>query len=157
MRVTLYTSKLGEEGLPYLVKEFSTNLAAIGKISNPRDIAEIFESIFDLGSETEEHVYMCAVNTAGKMLGMFKIFQGTANWSIIQPREIFMKALLVGATSIMLVHNHPSGSTQPSEKDLSSTERICSVGKMLGITVLDHIIIAHGGGYFSFLENDLIK
>lgn len=65
-----------------------------------------------------------------------------------------MKALLCGAVSIIVVHNHPSGDAAPSKEDINVTKRIKKAGEVIGIGLLDHIII--GDGYYSFLENDLI-
>ena len=76
---------------------------------------------------------------------------GAQNASIIHPREIFRSAILAGASSIILSHNHPSGSPDPSDEDRNSTRRLTEAGELLGMKILDHIIIGHGT-YYSFAD-----
>ena len=66
---------------------------------------------------------------------------GTVNCTLLSPREIFMRALRWGAVSIILLHNHPSGDPTPSEVDIQTTARICRVGSILGVHLLDHLVI----------------
>ena len=80
------------------------------------------------------------------------LFVGTVNRSLVHPRDIFKEAYLLNASSVICMHNHPSGEVYPSEEDERLTERLKYVGNVLGIDVLDHIII--GDGYYSFLENN---
>lgn len=75
------------------------------------------------------------------------------NITICNPREIFIKALLCGASGIVIIHNHPSGDTTPSEQDIKSYNRLKEAGKLIGINVLDSIIV--GDSYYSFVENGL--
>lgn len=70
---------------------------------------------------------------------------GSLNASIVHPREVFRAAMLYSAASIVLVHNHPSGGPEPSEEDFSITRRLVTVGDMVGIGVLDHVVIASRG------------
>ena len=72
-----------------------------------------------------------------------QLFKGTLNSSTIHPREIFKYAVKYSAYALILVHNHPSGNSEPSIQDLEVTERIIDIGKLLQIQVLDHIIIAN--------------
>jgi DNA repair protein RadC len=83
------------------------------------------------------------------------MFIGTLNASLVHPREIFQEALKQNSASVILVHNHPSGDSEPSEDDLIVTKRIVEAGKTMGIDVLDHIIITKSKIY-SFKENKLI-
>jgi len=76
---------------------------------------------------------------------------GTVNESIVHPREVFKAAILSNATAIILVHNHPSGSLNPSREDEHTCERLKEAGKIMGIGILDFLIIA-GKGYCSFKE-----
>ena len=82
------------------------------------------------------------------------IFVGTANSSLISPREIFLEALRVRAVSLILVHNHPSGDPEPSREDLLVTERIRRAGELLDISVADHIIIGDNC-FISFKERGI--
>ena len=84
------------------------------------------------------------------------MFIGTLNASLIHPREIFQEALKQNACSVILAHNHPSGDNEPSEDDLEITKRIIEAGKIMGVEVLDHVIIAKNKVPYSFKKNKLI-
>lgn len=104
-----------------------------------------------MNKQTEEYLYMLALNTKGKPLGVFEISHGTVDSTFCNPREIFIKALLCGASGIVIVHNHPSGNTMPSKQDIESYDRLKEAGKLIGINVLDSVIV--GESYYSFAEN----
>ena len=91
-------------------------------------------------------------NSKGKLLGEKEISKGTANASLITPREIFIEALLRQAVAIIMMHNHPSGNPRPSEEDILLTKRIKESGNMIGIVLLDHIII--GDNCYVSLHNE---
>lgn len=150
MRITKYRTELDRNGLNILVKEVSMNYHYINILNGPEQIYEMFCDVFALDRQAEEYLYMLAFNTNCKLLGVFEISHGTSNKAIINPREIFIRLLLVGANSFVLVHNHPSGDCKPSKEDFGSTNRIKECGKMIGIELLDHIII--GDDYFSIME-----
>lgn len=76
---------------------------------------------------------------------------GTLTASLVHPREVFRSAIREAAAAVVLVHNHPSGDPAPSGEDRAVTERLRSVGELLGIEVVDHVIVA-AGGHFSFRE-----
>ena len=84
------------------------------------------------------------------------MFIGTLNANLVHPREIFQEALKQNAASVILAHNHPSGDNEPSEDDILITKRISEAGKLMGVEVLDHVIIAKGKVPYSFKENKLI-
>lgn len=84
---------------------------------------------------------MIAFNTKMKPLGVFEVSHGTVNGTCCQPRELFIRALLCGATSIVWAHNHPSGECEPSKEDMAMTKRILDAGEIIGVKCLDHIII----------------
>ncbi|MBQ7447980.1 MAG: JAB domain-containing protein, partial [Eubacterium sp.] len=75
---------------------------------------------------------------------------------LISPAEIFRRALIRGAASIVLLHNHPSGVPTPSQEDMEVTKRVAACGEMLGIPLMDHIIIGDNR-YYSFSEMDHIR
>jgi DNA repair protein RadC len=77
------------------------------------------------------------------------------NASLVHPREIFKAAVEYTAAGIVLIHNHPSGETAPSQEDRNVTSQIVKAGKLIGIPVLDHIIIA-GDQYYSFAQKGLM-
>lgn len=106
--------------------------------------------LFDLQNMSKEYLYMVTFNNKCDLTGVFEISYGTVNSSIASPREIFNKALLVGAVNIVLVHNHPSGDVEASIEDILFTKRIKNSGQLLNVELLDHIII--GANYTSFKE-----
>lgn len=85
-----------------------------------------------------------------------QIATGTVNQAVVYPREIIRHALLVGSSSIVLMHNHPSGCTKPSDADIRLTRTIKEAARILDILVHDHIIIGSGNHFFSFREEGLI-
>lgn len=153
MRVTEYTMELNNERIPSLVKEKSTNYAALKKCKSPNDIECMMREVYRLDKRTEEHLYMLAFATNMSLLGVFEISHGTVNSSLVRPREILIRALAIGATSIALVHNHPSGDVQPSKSDVDVTKRVRKACEIVGVQLCDHIII--GDTRFSFMENDM--
>jgi DNA repair protein RadC len=152
MRINNDTTVVNKDNqLTELVKDKATNYAIPNnKLSSPQEIAKMMVDLYQLDIQAEEYVYMIAFNTKQKPLGVFEISHGTVNTSLLSPREIFIRALLVGAVNIALIHNHPTGDVTPSREDIQSTERIAEVGKILGIKLIDHIII--GDSYLSLAE-----
>ena len=89
----------------------------------------------------EEYVYLICADTKCHISGVFELSHGSADSSVLKPREVFIRALLAGAVNIILVHNHPSGDPTPSRDDFQITGRIRESGKMIGVELIDHIII----------------
>ena len=117
---------------------------------SPEDVAKIF--IPQLGHLKQEIFSIALLDSAGKFLRDREITRGIINASLIHPREVFRVAIKEAATSVILVHNHPSGQLSPSNEDLSITRQLVSVGEMVGIPVHDHLIIA-GNKYLSLKES----
>jgi DNA repair protein RadC len=90
------------------------------------------------------------MNTKNKVIGVFEISHGNVNSSVLGTREVFQKALLANAVSIILMHNHPSGDPTPSRQDIEVTKKVAEAGNLIGIELLDHIII--GDSYTSLKE-----
>ena len=113
----------------------------------------VFEYYKDkLGNLVQEHFYCIYLDNKKKVIKDKLLFIGTLNHSIVHPREVFKNAYLCSASSIILVHNHPSGNVIPSKQDLDITKNLIAVGSILGIKVVDHVIIGKNN-YYSFLEN----
>ena len=157
MRVTTYDMRLSEDRTHALVKEAATNYAEISSISCASDIARIMCDVFGLDRRAEEHVYMMALNSGNGLIGIFEVSRGSANSAMCGPREIFSRALLAGAVSIIIAHNHTSGSPTPSKTDRETTKTIEKAGGIIGVRLIDHIIIAGDGLYHSMAENGEIE
>ena len=151
MRVNIYSL----EGENTLVKEKGLN-CPVAEAKSPREIADILHHAVRLDCKAEEYMYMLAFNTKMNLLGLFEISHGTVNETMLSPREIYIRAFLCGATSIILAHNHPSGDVMPSEADIITTKYIRDAGKLLNIPLRDHVIVSREG-VFSMLEEKIIE
>lgn len=114
----------------------------------PQDVANIY--IPQLRGARQERFYVLLLNTANQIFREIVISEGSLNASIVHPREVFRLAVIESAASIILLHNHPSGNTEPSKQDIEITQQLVAAGSMLGIPVHDHIIVA--GEAFSSLR-----
>jgi len=109
------------------------------KIRSPKDIFQIVAK--ELCFDTVEKLVLVSIDSRGRLIAKDVITTGTLNETIINPREIYQKALSRNAHSIVIVHNHPSGDTSPSLEDIDATKNICETGKSIGIPLLDHLIV----------------
>jgi len=151
MRINKYKTKLVDGRKAVLEKDFSVNYPEMDNMMNsPETVARLAKDFLRMHEETEEYMYMLCLNTKLKLNGIFEISHGNVNSSVVGTREVFQKALLGNAVSIILIHNHPSGDCTPSRQDIEVTKRLVEAGKIIGIDVLDHIII--GKSYCSLKE-----
>ena len=95
------------------------------------------------------------LSSSNVVTGFEVISEGLLNSSLVHPREVFRGAIVATCANIILSHNHPSGNTQPSSEDISMTKQLIEAGKIIGISVFDHIIFGDGS-YLSFVEKRLI-
>jgi DNA repair protein RadC len=116
----------------------------------------IFELTADIRRSNREHFVGFYLNSRNQVLRREIISIGSLNASIVHPREVFIPALAVSAATLILAHNHPSGDPSPSEEDLAITRRITESGRLLGIELLDHVVVARDA-YTSFKERRLLR
>ena len=121
------------------------------KANNPKLIFEYYKEI--LKDKKQEHFYALYLDTRARVIKDKLLFIGTINYSVVHPREVFKEAYLAGASSIILLHNHPAGSVMPSSNDIDTTKKLKEIGDLMGIKVIDHIIIGNDK-YYSFYENN---
>lgn len=124
------------------------------KITSPEIVFQKYGP--HLGHLKKEVFMVILLNSANVLMRDYRVSEGTLNASLVHPREVFHTAILDLAASVILMHNHPSAETSPSLEDRNITRRLCEVGKLLDIPVLDHIIIG-ADGYFSFKEEGLMS
>ena len=136
-----------------LSKRMSTLKIEKIKISSPDDAAVIMME--EMRYYQKEYFKIILLDTKNNVKKVSEISVGSLNSSIVHPREVFHEAVVNLSSSIILVHNHPSGECEPSHEAIVLTNRLDECGKILGIRVLDHIIIGDGI-YFSFKEEGLI-
>ncbi len=98
---------------------------------------------------------MLLLSSSNQLLREIKVSSGTLNSSLVHPRECFAEAIKARAASVLFLHNHPSGNPEPSQEDLAITRQLTDAGKILGIPVHDHVIIA-GSRFASLAERGLL-
>ena len=138
-----------------LVRDSGESVKATGAkrgVKSPEDMADIFKSYLD-GADREYFV-VGMLDRKGNVLGLNTVSVGSVSSNVVHPRETFKPAIIIGASSIIVAHNHPSGDTAPSKEDIKVTRRLAEAGAILSIEVLDHVII--GDNYYSFKEHGLI-
>jgi DNA repair protein RadC len=123
------------------------------KVTSPSSIARIFME--EMRYLKREHIKVIFLDTKNGIICDKDISVGTVNTSLVDPREVFTDALEVSAVNIILLHNHPSGDPEPSVDDIEVTKRVYEAGRVIGIELLDHIIIADGD-YISLKEKGLV-
>ena len=121
------------------------------KISGPADVANFVRSI--LTDNSREHFVALYLDGQNQVAAYSIVSIGSANSAPVAPREVFQRAVLTGAISIVLAHNHPSGSTTPSSDDRAVTRRLRESGELLGIKILDHLIVTNSA-FLSMKEDD---
>jgi len=140
---SIKTSRVKELDFPYEGQQ----------VSCTADLLRFCCSLQDSDTEKFIVLYLNAQN------GIISILRsdGTVNQAVVYPREVIRHALLVGSSSIILVHNHPSGNMRPSEADIRLTKVIREISTLLEIIVHDHIIIGPETKFFSFREGGLLS
>ncbi len=126
------------------------------KIVSSLNLFELFNELYDMDTfEISESVIIIYLNQANNTLGWQKHSNGGSCQALIDIRLIMVTALQVGARSIVLSHNHPSGQMKPSEEDKSITRKVKEAADTLQLTLLDHIIMTENG-YYSFSDEGLL-
>jgi len=116
---------------------------------------DVLPLIMPIADKKQEHFLCLSLNGANEVIGNRVVTVGLLNSSQVHPREVFAEVISDRAASVILAHNHPSGVLKPSPEDITINQQLIDAGKILGITVLDHIIITKKG-YLSFEEAGLM-
>jgi DNA repair protein RadC len=154
-----YEAKIGESGTWYkvpsykvmLIKDSSTEIKE--PVRSPFDVKRVFMQYLE-GADRENMV-VAFLDRKGNLLGLNTVSVGGLHSSIVHPREVFKPAIIMGAASVILCHNHPSGDTTPSKEDIDITRRLINAGEIIGIQILDHVIVGDDN-YYSLKEHGLI-
>lgn len=152
--VNQYCLLLNEEREEYLASNGYSRTKKV-LLTNPGAIVGYMNDTYRADRLPMENLWLLCFDYKGTLTGSFELSKGTVNHSLIDPREIFKAALMASAVRIVLVHNHPSGDSDPSAADISSAERIEEGGKLLNVPLADYIIIGYNR-YFSFFEHQLV-
>lgn len=116
-------------------------------VREPKHAAELAGKI--IHDDSKEHFIGLYLDGRHRAIAHAIISIGTATSSLVHPREVFQSAVLLGAVGVIIAHNHPSGDTSPSAEDCAVTKRISEAGRILGISLIDSLIVARDGGFYS--------
>lgn len=119
------------------------------KITQATNIIDYCNIYIPIAYDSKESFYIILLDRANNVKSYHLISTGGVSGTVVDPKLVFQKALEDRASGMVLIHNHPSGNTRPSENDLKLTKKIVEASKLLEIVVLDHIILA-GSDYYSF-------
>lgn len=117
---------------------------------NPSDV---YKEVAWLGNEPQENFIAVFYDSKMQVISMKTLHIGTLNASLVHPRDLFREAVKVNAHAVIIAHNHPSGDASPSDADRTTTSELVKCGKMIGIQVIDHLIVA-GETYNSLRETE---
>ena len=123
-------------------------------VKSSQQVAQVFRDLLlleDAVDRAKEHFYVMHLDVRNRVKLVELVSLGTLTSSLMHPRETFRRAVMQGANSIIVAHNHPSGAADPSDEDLKVTKLLHEAGKLLGIHVLDHIIFTPTS-FYSFKE-----
>ncbi len=119
-------------------------------INCPEDAVNLVSA--EMASLEQEHLRVLLLNTRNEVMGVEEIYIGNVNSSVVRPAEVFRPAIRANATSLLAVHNHPSGDPTPSGADVAITRDLVDSGRLLGLELLDHVVIGSGQRYVSLKE-----
>ena len=123
------------------------------QVTTSKDAVEIFQPL--LGDNLHEEFWVLFLNRANMIIGKQAISSGGMAGTVVDPKIIFKAALDHKSSSLILCHNHPSGNVKPSEADIRLTKNLVQAGKVLEISVIDHIIVSQNG-FFSFADEGMM-
>lgn len=110
-------------------------------IQNAADVARICDFMAEY---TQEHLCVLLLNTKRVLVGIFTVYIGTVNTSLVRAAEVYRPAIMTNAPNLIVAHNHPSGDPTPSAADVTLTRRLSEAGDLLAIELLDHVVIGQG-------------
>jgi len=145
------TSNLGELTVGY---KYNSSLKGRPKISNSKDAYKVLKNLYDrdkLG--LHEQFVVIYLNHANMVIGTINLFTGTTRGIMIDNKIVVGIAINLMASSVIISHNHPSGSLKPSESDLKLTRSMGEALELMSIKLLDHLIISPDEEYLSLVEN----
>jgi len=138
-----------------VIKEKDEKYNLEQRVTRPEVTHDVAIKVLEMHERPEEIMALITLDTKNKITGVFVVSTGTINASLVHPREIFKRAMLQNAASIILMHNHPSGDPDPSVEDIEITRRLVEAGNIIGISILDHVIIGDEYNFYSMAENSV--
>ncbi|RLA70187.1 MAG: hypothetical protein DRG09_03855 [Epsilonproteobacteria bacterium] len=116
---------------------------------------DVYDELKSFSTKSQEHFLSITLDGASHIINIRTVFIGTLNQSLVHPREVFSDAIADRAAGIIIAHNHPSGTLEASRADISITQRLKEVSKLVGIELLDHVILSKHG-FYSFSDEGLL-
>lgn len=153
--ITKYRTEVEDTNRTIVVREKGFKYESFN-YDNPKKIADMMNELFNIDRLAEEYCYLVCMTNRCRIIGIFEISHGSADATLVSMRDVFMKALMVGASQIAIVHNHPSGEVSPSADDIKTCDRVKEASKMLNIRLADFIIVGRNK-HKSFREVGLIE
>lgn len=139
-----------------MVKELAFNYDMEKSVNSPEQIVDLLNHAFHMSDLTEEYVYMLAMDTKCHLIGVFEVAHESSTCAIVSTKSLYERALLCGATGIVVAHNHPSNNPYPSQADRDMCKQIKEAGNLLDINLLDFLVIGKPD-FISFqMENLMI-
>lgn len=114
------------------------------------------------GDPTVEYFWVAVLNRKNRVLAVVMVTKGTANASLVHPREVLKPVIIGGGSAFVCIHNHPSGDPSPSQADIRATRQLREAAKVMQLDFLDHVIVGDkdndpvGNGFYSFAESGLL-
>ena len=136
-----------------LIKDHAMPYAKAAHVLSPQDVYELITEY--LQGTDREHFIVLFLDSESKVIGINTVSIGTLTESLVHAREVFKGAILANAASIIVVHNHPSGTALASEADIMVTTKLKESGRILGIPIDDHVVIGEET-FFSFKQQGLL-
>ncbi len=155
MKISEYASVMDDiSGKLYLVEEKGIEVPEGTKLLSPKQIVSFMNEKYIMNRLADEKVYAIAYSTTGVPLGIFLVGKGNVNGSLASTHSILRDALLLNASNVVLIHNHPAGSVKPSDADVKFFRHLKNAAQLLEINLLDSIIIGKSSYYSSSEENN---
>ena len=117
--------------------------------------ADVYRELSKYADRSQEYFLTITLDGASHIIQTRTVFIGTLNQSLVHPREVYADAISDRAAGIIIAHNHPSGTLEPSRADMQITQRLKEVAKLVGIELLDHVILTKEG-YYSFSDEGVL-
>lgn len=136
-----------------LVRDRNITPTRCPRISEPADMVKLLDHLLE---EEQEVFVVLALDTKSRVIGQIEVTRGLLDASLVHPREVFRAAIVLGASGIILAHNHPSGDPTPSAEDKAVTRQLVAAGQLMDIPVYDHIILGERGRFTSFATAGLL-
>lgn len=147
--INTYSVMLNEDRVPYLRLDSAVEYKEESSFNSPGLIVDMVNAVFDLENCAEEHMITVAMDAKCHIRGIFATSHGAVCMTEASPRNIIQRALLCGAATFVVCHNHPSGDCSPSKEDMKVAGQIERAGKLIGIPMSDFIVIGKNRYYSS--------